>query len=106
MPVRNKPVPSPRTDRYEDLLAERVRLGRACIDHAVHKETTPAAAALLREARRVDAQLTRFDRYRWDQLVVVAPAEDDRWHVPGTLIECNLCIRGVDAFLAQVTPVH
>jgi hypothetical protein len=98
-------APSGPTDRYEDLLTERVRLGRTCVDYAVHREVTATSVSLRRDAHRVERQLIRFDRYRWDHFLVVAAAEDARWHVPGELVDCDLCIRGVDVFLAQLAPV-
>lgn len=94
---RRKPTP-----RYESLLAERIRLGRACIDHVVHRESHGDAVVLHRHAQEIERQLTRFRRYSWDQLTVVAPAEDDRWHTPGTLPDCALCITGASGLSARI----
>ena len=91
------------TTRYQELLDERVRLGRACVDHFVHRRAHQAQH-LARQARQIDRRLSKFARYRWDEFVIVVAAEDERWHVAGTLTECALCIDAHSVFLAQLAP--
>ena len=51
----------------------------------------------------------RFRRYSHDQLFLVMPAEDDRWHVPGEPPagpECLLCAKqDLGLLLEMVLPV-
>lgn len=91
------------TARYQELLDERVRLGRACVDHVVHQRAHQARH-LSSQAQQLDRRLSRFERYRWDEFVIVSAAEDERWHVAGMLTECALCTDVDSVFLAQFAP--
>jgi hypothetical protein len=83
--------------RYERLLNERITLGRLYVDDVSHGAPFGDATRLFAQIQRLDRQLDRFRRYRWDENRLVATAEDERWHVPGeppsSNPECNLCVK-------------
>lgn len=83
--------------RYELLLAERITVGRLYVDNVSHGAPFGDATRLFAQIQRLDRQLDRFRRYRWDESQLVTAAEDERWHVPGEPPsgnpECNLCVK-------------
>jgi hypothetical protein len=85
------------TARYEQLLDERIRLGRLYVDTVSHGEPYEDALRLYNQMSRLDQQLDRYRRYACDEYRLVMTAENERWHVPGQpptgSPECGLCIK-------------
>lgn len=99
------PVPGQTPHRYERLLEERVTIGRLYVDALCHRAAIADAERLFTRLQRLDSQLDRFRRYSHDQLRLVMPAEDDRWHVPGEPPagpECRLCVKQDLGLLLQM----
>ncbi|MBY9074217.1 hypothetical protein K1X13_05210 [Nocardioides sp. WL0053] len=91
--------------RYEQLLEERIKIGRIYVDALCHRAAMADAERLFRNVERLDGQLDRFRRYSQDQFRQVMPAEDDRWHVPGQPPagpECHLCAKQDLGLLLQM----
>jgi hypothetical protein len=90
------PIAGPASGRYEQLLTERIRLGRLYVDAVCHRAAFGDAERLFAHVQGLDRRLDRFRRYSNDQLRLVMPAEDERWHVPGEPPagpECHLCAK-------------
>jgi hypothetical protein len=101
--------PDRRAGRYEQLLAQRIDLGRLLTDVLCHAGTPGAPASVYRNLlvtlQRLDGRLLRFRQYPNDYLARVRPVEDARWHTPPGgpadhgVCPCRLC----DGGLAPVT---
>lgn len=92
-------------NRYEPLLAERIKIGQLYVDALCHRAALADAERLFTTVQRLDRALDRFRRYSHDQLRRVMPAEDDRWHVPGEPPagpECHLCAKQDLGLLLQL----
>ncbi|GAA3565719.1 hypothetical protein GCM10022197_21980 [Microlunatus spumicola] len=100
---QHAPVLGAPPDRYERLLEERITIGRLYVDALCHRTTD--AERLFRNVHRLDRRLDRFRRYCHDQLRIVTPAEDERWHVPGEPPPspgCRLCVKQDLGLLLQM----
>lgn len=85
------------TQRYEDLLRERMIAGRRYVDELCHGAPFDDAHRIFGRIEQLDRVLDGFRRYRHDEYRVVMAAEDERWHVPGEPPAndpvCSLCIK-------------
>lgn len=87
------------SDGYEQLLAERIALGRLYMDYLCHSRlAAPQAIMLFRRVLHLDALLASDERYDRDYLEVVSAREDARFHRPPLTVPpdhdaqpCGLC---------------
>lgn len=94
----------PPTGSWSDCLASKGQSEQATTCRAAMADAERLFAGL----QRLDSQLDRFRRYSHDQLRLVMPVEDDRWHVPGEPPagpQCHLCIKAdLGLLLRMVLP--
>jgi hypothetical protein len=94
-----------RVERYENLLAERERIGCSVVDSVCHGDAD--AVTMFERVVDLDAVLSRFRRYSHDYLLI-AVAEDARWHVPpgrpenDLVLPCSGCLRAELALSSDI----